>query len=107
VGPGTVENLIVPVLEQSSGMKAGLDFEVASCPERADPGKIIENLYKVPRVIGCLSQNAAKVIAAIYHAALRVEMVIVSNPKTANAVKLTENLYRDVNIALINEFDVV
>lgn len=107
VGPGTVENLIVPVLEQASRMKAGLDFEVASCPERADPGKIIENLYKVPRVIGCLSLNTAEVIAAIYRAALGVEMAIVSNPKTANAVKLTENLYRDVNIALVNEFAVL
>ena len=107
VGPGTVEDLIVPILEEASGMTAGQDFDVASCPERSDPGKIVENLYKVPRIVGGLSPKATRITAALYRAAFGVEIVEVSGPKTANAVKLTENLFRDVNIALANEFAIL
>ena len=107
VGPGTIENLIVPILEKASKMKAMIEFDVASCPERADPSRILSNLFKVPRIVGGLSQKATKVASELYRAALGVEIVEVSNPKTANAIKLTENLFRDVNIALINEFAVL
>jgi len=107
VGPGTVEDLIIPLLEKETDMKAGVDFGVASCPERADPGRILENLKKVPRIVGGITQESADVAEALYEAALGVKIVKVSNPKTANAVKLTENLFRDVNIALANEFAIL
>jgi len=107
VGPGTVEDLVVPLLEKETKMKAGTDFGVASCPERADPGKILENIKAVPRIVGGIDAKSADAAAAIYEAVLGVKVVIVSSPKAANAVKLTENLFRDVNIALANEFAIL
>jgi nucleotide sugar dehydrogenase len=104
VGPGTVENTVVPILEEGSGLKACHDFGVASCPERGDPGRMLENLYSVPRVVGGLDARSSDVASWLYEAAFGVKVVKVSDPKTANAVKLTENLFRDVNIALSNEF---
>ncbi len=104
VGPGTVEGLVRDVLETASGMTAGTDFGLAACPERSDPGSIMTNLGAVPRIIGATTERTADIVAAIYESAFGVKVVRVSNPKTANAVKLTENLFRDVNIALANEF---
>lgn len=104
VGPGTVENIVVPILEEGSGLKACHNFGVASCPERGDPGRMLQNLYSVPRVVGGIDFKSSDVASWLYEAAFGVEVFKVSNPKTANAVKLTENLFRDVNIALANEF---
>jgi len=104
VGPATVENLVAPLLEKLTKMKVGADFGVVSCPERADPGRILENIKGVPRVVGGIDRRCTEAAATLYEAALQVKVVRVSDPKTANAVKLTENLFRDVNIALANEF---
>jgi len=107
VGPGTIEDLVVPLLETETKMKAGVDFGVASCPERADPGRILQNIKAVPRIVGGIDLKSAEVAAALYEVVLGVNVVKVSSPKTANAVKLTENLFRDVNIALANEFAIL
>ena len=107
VGPGTVENLIRPLLESESKMRAGSDFGLASCPERSDPGNIISNMRTVPRVVGGINQHCTDLVADLYETLLNVKVYKVSDPKTANAVKLTENLFRDVNIALANEFALV
>jgi nucleotide sugar dehydrogenase len=107
VGPGTVENLIKPILESESGLRAGTDFGLASCPERSDPGNIISNMRTVPRVVGGINQHCTDIVADLYETLLNVKVYKVSDPKTANAVKLTENLFRDVNIALANEFALV
>lgn len=107
VGPGTVEDMVVPLLEEGTKMKAGVDFGAASCPERADPGRVLQNLKVVPRIVGGIDQRSTDAAAAFYEAALGVKVVRVRDPKTANAVKLTENLFRDVNIALANEFAIL
>ena len=107
VGPGTVENMVVPFLEKFSGMKSCEDFGVASCPERGDPGKMLRNLRSVPRIVGGIDSKSTDVAAWLYETAFGVEVIRVKNPKTANAVKLTENLFRDVNIALANEFAIL
>jgi nucleotide sugar dehydrogenase len=107
VGPGTVENFLAPLLEDASGMRAGEDFGLASCPERADPGSILENLRKVPRIVGGIDGRSTRAAAALYRAAMGVKVVEMSNPKSANAVKLTENISRDVNIALMNELAIL
>ncbi|MEM3638097.1 MAG: nucleotide sugar dehydrogenase [Conexivisphaerales archaeon] len=104
VGPGTVEREVKTAIERHSGLVAGKDFGLASCPERSDPGRIMNNMRSVPRVVGALDEKTSDVLAEIYSAVFGVKVVKVSNPKTANAVKLTENLFRDVNIALANEF---
>lgn len=104
VGPGTVENLIRPILENESGLRAGSDFGLASAPERSDPGNIMANMKSVPRVVGAINQHCLDIVADLYETLLGVQVYKVVDPKTANAVKLTENLFRDVNIALANEF---
>ncbi len=107
VGPGTVETLVQPILEDESGMKVGTDFGLASCPERSDPGSILKNMSSVPRIVGAITPQCCDIVAELYRAAFGVEVVKLRDPKTANAVKLTENLFRDVNIALANEFAVL
>ena len=104
IGPGVAEEKVKPILESRSGLKAGTDFGLASCPERSDPGNIMTNMKSVPRIIGGLDKKTTDLVVALYEEALGVKAIRVSDPKTANAVKLTENLFRDVNIALANEF---
>jgi len=107
VGPGIVEDMIGPVLEKESGLRTPADFGLASCPERSDPGRIIANMRSVPRIVGSTSQECTDAVVDLYEGAFGVRAMRVSNPRTANAVKLTENIFRDVNIALSNEFAVL
>ncbi len=104
--PGTTEELIIPILEKESGMKAGKDFYVAYSPEREDPGNENFNTAAIPKVVGGHGEEALKLARAVYDTAI-VETVPVSDTKTAEAVKLTENIFRSVNIALVNELKVV
>lgn len=107
VSPGMVEKTIIPLIEERSGMKVIKDFGIASCPERASPGETLVNMKSLPRVVGGIDAKSTNVAAAIYERALGVKVIKVANPKTANAVKLTENIFRDVNIALVNEFAIL
>ncbi|TVR15924.1 MAG: nucleotide sugar dehydrogenase [Balneolaceae bacterium] len=104
--PGTTEELIINILEKNSGLKAGEDFYVAYSPEREDPGNENFNTAKIPKVVGGHGEDALKLACALYDTAI-VKTVPVSNTKTAEAVKLTENIFRSVNIALVNELKVV
>jgi UDP-N-acetyl-D-glucosamine dehydrogenase len=104
--PGTTEELIIPILENESGLKAGEDFYVAYSPEREDPGNENFNTAAIPKVVGGHGEEALKLARAVYDTAI-VETVPVSDTKTAEAVKLTENIFRSVNIALVNELKVV
>jgi len=106
VGPGTVEKLVIPLLEKT-GMRAGVDFGVASCPERANPGQILHSLKTVPRIVGGINSRTTEAVAALYESTLGVKILKLSSPGTANAVKLTENIFRDANIALMNELAVL
>lgn len=107
VSPGTIENLIIPIIEKNTGLQAGKDFGIASCPERADPGSILSNFEKNPRIIGGFTPKSTKITASIYRLITNAQLIEVRNAKTANAVKLTENIFRDVNIALINELAIL
>ena len=104
VGPGIVENMVGPILEDESGLKVGKDFGLVSCPERSDPGNIMQNMKTLPRIVGGIDPSWTNITVSLYESALGVKAIRVSDPKTANAAKLTENLFRDVNIALANEF---
>lgn len=104
--PATTEELIIPILEELSGLKSGEDFYVAYSPEREDPGNPNFNTAKIPKVVGADGADALKLAMALYDVAI-VETVPVTDTKTAEAVKLTENIFRSVNIALVNELKVV
>jgi UDP-N-acetyl-D-glucosamine dehydrogenase len=104
--PGTTEELIIPILESKSGLTAGEDFYVAYSPEREDPGNANFNTAKIPKVVGGHSEDALKLACAVYDTSI-TKTVPVSDTKTAEAVKITENVFRAVNIALVNELKVV
>jgi UDP-N-acetyl-D-glucosamine dehydrogenase len=97
---------MIPLLEKHSGLIAGKDFYVAYSPEREDPGNPNFNTAKIPKVVGGHGEDALKLAQALYDTAI-VQTVPVSDTKTAEAVKITENVFRSVNIALVNELKVV
>lgn len=104
--PGTTEELLIPLLEQQSSMKAGNDFFVAYSPEREDPGNQEFRTEQIPKIIGGYGKTALQIAKCLYDEVI-VETVSVSNTKTAEATKLTENIFRSVNIALVNELKVI
>lgn len=104
--PGTTEELMVPILEENSNLKSGRDFFVAYSPEREDPGNKNFNTAKIPKVVGGHGDNALELALTLYNTAIE-RTIPVSNCKTAEATKLTENIFRAVNIALVNELKVV
>lgn len=104
--PGTTEELMIPILEKNSGLKAGEHFYVAYSPEREDPGNPNFNTAKIPKVVGGHGSDALELAIKLYSTSI-IEVVPVSDTKTAEAVKLTENIFRSVNIALVNELKVV
>jgi UDP-N-acetyl-D-glucosamine dehydrogenase len=104
--PGTTQELIIPILEEESGLISGEDFYVAYSPEREDPGNAQFNTSKIPKVVGGHGEDALELACELYNTCI-VKTVPVSDTKTAEAVKLTENIFRSVNIALVNELKVV
>jgi UDP-N-acetyl-D-glucosamine dehydrogenase len=103
--PGTTDELVVPVLEES-GLKAGIDFGVAYSPERVDPGNKKYPIDKVPTVVGGVNEACTKVASALYARAV-TQVVPVRDAMTAEAVKMVENIFRNVNIALVNEMALI
>jgi UDP-N-acetyl-D-glucosamine dehydrogenase len=99
--PGTTEELVKPMLE-AGGLTAGVDFYLAFSPERVDPGNPTFNTRNVPKVVGGLGRESTELASALYGAAIQT-IVPVSSPQTAEMVKLLENTFRMVNIALVNE----
>jgi UDP-N-acetyl-D-glucosamine dehydrogenase len=101
--PGTTEELMLPLLEQGSGLKCGEDFYLAFSPERVDPGNLIYQTKNTPKVVGGVGKDATEVIAAMYRNVLEGEVFEASSPRVAEMEKILENTYRNVNIGLINE----
>ncbi|KRE04307.1 UDP-N-acetyl-D-glucosamine dehydrogenase [Bosea sp. Root381] len=103
--PGTTEEVIRPILERT-GLKSGADFYLAYSPEREDPGNPHFETASIPKVVGGDGAEALRVAEAFYGQFI-VKTVAVSSTGTAEAVKLTENIFRSVNIALVNELKVI
>ena len=103
--PGTTDELVRPILE-AGGLKSGSDVFIAFSPEREDPGNLDFQTSTIPKVVGGDGADALALANALY-AALVVRTVPVSSTATAEAVKLTENIFRAVNIALVNEMKVI
>ncbi len=99
--PGTTEEVVLPILERS-GLKAGVDFYLAFSPERINPGDRVFTVENTPKVVGGLTPRCGELARALL-AQLTPEVHIVSSPRVAEMTKLLENIYRSVNIALVNE----
>jgi UDP-N-acetyl-D-glucosamine dehydrogenase len=104
--PGTTDEDLRAVLEQGSGMKAGIGFHLAFSPEREDPANDTNNLKLVPKVVGGYTPACLERAVALYRRAVNT-VVPVSSCRIAEATKLLENIFRSVNIALVNELKMV
>jgi UDP-N-acetyl-D-mannosaminuronic acid dehydrogenase len=102
VPPKTTEKVVVPILE-TTGLEPGRDFLVAHCPERAIPGRTLEELMQNDRIVGAINQQSADATKHLYGAFVR-GAIHVTDATTAEMVKLMENTSRDINIAMANEF---
>src|SRR3989344_1637047 len=102
VNPGVSEEIVLPILEKS-GLKGGIDFELVHCPERINPGDSKWNVYNIPRNIGGLSIDGTKKAADFYRSFINAEINEMSSLKVAESTKIIENIFRDINIAYVNE----
>jgi len=109
--PGTTEEILLPLFEKAesagdNGFEVGKDFYLAFSPEREDPNNPKYSTSTIPKVVGGVTENCLMVAKALYDQVI-VETVPVSSPRAAEATKLLENIYRSVNIALVNELKMV
>jgi len=100
--PGTTRERVAPLLEAGSGLVAGTDFHLAFSPERVDPGRTDYTLASTPKVVGGLTEACGDAAEALYRLVCE-QVVRVSSPESAELTKLLENIFRAVNIALVNE----
>ncbi|WP_306473273.1 nucleotide sugar dehydrogenase [Mogibacterium diversum] len=105
--PGTTEELLLPILEEGSGLKCGEDFYLGFSPERVDPGNLIYKTKNTPKVVGAVGKDATEVISAMYREVLEGEIYEVSSPAIAEMEKILENTYRNINIGLVNELAIL
>ncbi len=102
IAPGTIDNIVRPILEENSGGIAGSDFFLGACPERVMPGKLLKNLRMMSRVCGGTTPETANLMVKLYRQIVEADLDE-ADAVTAELVKTTENAYRDVQIAFANE----
>ena len=108
IEPGFVENILIPIIEgEDKKLHAGQDFAIGVCPETANPGQILNDFEKLPRLVGAIDNKTRDMITEIYRHVFTVDLIPMPNCKTANAVKLTTNVFRDINIAFVNELSIL
>jgi len=100
--PGTTRERLQPILEQGSGLAAGSDFHLAFSPERIDPGRTDYTVRTTPKLVGGITPASAERARELYELVCD-EVVVLSTPEAAELAKLLENIFRSVNIALVNE----
>ena len=103
--PGTTEEEMLPILE-ATGLKVGKDFYLAYSPERENPGDEVFTTARIPKVVGGVTPSCRKIAKALYDQIV-VSTIPVSAPRVAEATKLLENIFRSVNIALVNELKII
>lgn len=104
--PGTTEEVVKPILEQS-GLKVGQDIYLAFSPERVDPGNSLYNTKNTPKVVGGITADCTEVAAALYGNILEGDVHQVSSPAVAEMEKILENTFRNINIGLANEMAIL
>lgn len=108
IEPGFIENELVKIIEgESRRISAGKNIGIGVCPETANPGEILKDFENLPRLVGATDEKTANIIMELYKHVFPVELIKMVDCKTANAVKLTTNVFRDINIAFVNELAVL
>ncbi len=107
VYPGVTEDICVPILENESGLKCGVDFKIGYSPERINPGDKIHRLENIRKIVSGMDAESLDEIKNVYNLVIEVGTYPVSTIKTAEAVKVVENSQRDINIAFMNELAMV
>ena len=108
VEPGFIENELFQSIEgPEKNLISGTDFNLAVCPETANPGEIMHDFKKLPRLVGSIDENIRPIVSKLYTNVFGVELIPMPNCKTANAVKLTTNVFREINIGFINELSLL
>ena len=104
IEPGFAENELIGLMEgDKARLRASENFGLGVCPENANPGEIQNDFSKLPRLVGALDEKTTGIITEVYAHVFGVELIKMSDCKTANAVKLVTNVFRDINIAFVNE----
>jgi len=107
IEPGFIEDDMISIISKSEKVKINETFFIGVCPENANPGEILHDFTTLPRLVGGINDNITKIIKTIYNFVFPVELIEMPNCKTANAVKLTTNVFRDINIAFVSELSLM
>ena len=107
IEPGFIEDEMVSLISKSGKLQLEKNFFIGVCPENANPGEILHDFTNLPRLVGGINPQITKIIKIIYDFVFSVELVEMPNCKTANAVKLTTNVFRDINIAFVSELSLM
>lgn len=103
VYPGVTEDVCIPILEEESGLKCGVDFKIGYSPERINPGDKVHRLENIRKIVSGMDEDALEEIANVYEMVIEAGVHRASSIKVAEAAKVVENSQRDINIAFINE----
>ncbi len=107
VYPGVTEDKCIPIIEKESGLKCGVDWKIGYSPERINPGDRVHTLTSIRKVVSGMDNESAEEIKKVYDIVIKAGTFLVSNIKTAEAVKVVENSQRDINIAFMNEIAII
>jgi nucleotide sugar dehydrogenase len=107
IEPGFIEDEMISLISKSGRLKIEENFSIGVCPENANPGEILHDFTHLPRLVGGINHDITQIIKTIYNFVFSVDLVEMPNCKTANAVKLTTNVFRDINIAFVNELSLM
>ena len=107
IEPGFIENDLISILEGTNMLHVRKNFTIGVCPENANPGEILHDFTNLPRLVAGIDKQTTKIITMIYDFVFSVELITMPDCKTANAVKLTTNVFRDINIAFISELSLM
>jgi nucleotide sugar dehydrogenase len=107
IEPGFIENEMISLISSSNRLKIEDTFQIGVCPENANPGEILHDFTNLPRLVGGINENITQIIKLIYNYVFSVDLIEMPNCKTANAVKLTTNVFRDINIAFVSELSLM
>ena len=107
VYPGVTEDICAPIIERESGLRCGVDWKIGYSPERINPGDSVHTLTSIQKIVSGMDEESAVEIQKVYDIVVKAGTFMVSNIKTAEAVKVIENSQRDINIAFMNEVAII